>query len=265
MYLKIQHSAGFFSCCSVFLHTLVEFFNTHHTLPLYVDSSETFIWYKPHDQQHVDVTNDYFNRYDQGDSNFLFSWEKHVDYKHTHQYENYKTLDFGSLHKFVFKYFSPSTLILTYIRALEEKYIDNKYDYENICVLFYRGNDKATETTLCGYDQFIEKGKEILAQNPNVTFLIQSDESEFIEIMTAVFPNSFYFKDEIRHMRKNISTVDHVFAHLNNHYSKYYLAITIIMSKCKYIVCTTGNCSIWIILFRSHANNVMQFLNDRWV
>ena len=37
------------------------------------------------------------------------------------------------------------------------------------------------------------------------------------------------------------------------------LAITIIMSKCKYIVCTTGNCSIWIMLYRGNVDNIFQF------
>ena len=78
--------------------------------------------------------------------------------------------------------------------------------------------------------------------------------------MTREFPNnSFYFKDEIRTMNKsNELSVDKINPAANFLYSQYFLAITIIMSKCKYIVCTTGNCSLWIALFRGNTKNLYQ-------
>ena len=42
------------------------------------------------------------------------------------------------------------------------------------------------------------------------------------------------------------------------------LAIIYIMSKCKYIICSSGNCSIWMMYFRGNVNNVKQFLNNQW-
>ena len=30
------------------------------------------------------------------------------------------------------------------------------------------------------------------------------------------------------------------------------------MSKCKYVVCNTGNCSIWIVFFRNNTDNIIQ-------
>ena len=35
---------------------------------------------------------------------------------------------------------------------MEKKYNIN---YNNICVLFYRGNDKITETLLCNYNEYL--------------------------------------------------------------------------------------------------------------
>ena len=267
MTLQIPYSpgSGFFSCCSVFLHTLVNFFNNHHRLPSKLDTFNNFEWYKRPDQKDVDITNEYFKKHNECLCNFTFNWENNVNYHHEYQFNNYKELDYSNLKYFIVKYFSPSQIILNNILIFEEKYIKNKYKYENLCVLFYRGNDKVTETGLCDYEQFIQKGREVLSKNPNVTFLIQSDETGFLEAMQREFPNSFYFKDEIRHISKTTSTVDKVYSHQNNEYSKYYLAITIIMSKCKYIICTSGNCSIWIMLFRNNADNVIQFLNDRWI
>ena len=51
----------------------------------------------------------------------------------------------------------------------------------------------------------------------------------------------------------------------NYDFSKYYLAITLIMSKCKYIICGSGNCSMWIMLYRGNNNNVYQNLNNKWL
>jgi len=77
--------------------------------------------------------------------------------------------------------------------------------------------------------------------------------------MLKTFPeNSFYFNDEIRHINKSMRTVDKVLNTQNHIFSKYYLAITIIMSRCKYIICGSGNCSLWIMFYRNNCNNVYQ-------
>ena len=77
--------------------------------------------------------------------------------------------------------------------------------------------------------------------------------------MKSEFPNNIIFYDEIRHMPNQISTVDKIYKDLNYDYSLKYLAITLIMSKCKYIICNAGNCSIWMIFFRNNTTNVTQF------
>ena len=77
--------------------------------------------------------------------------------------------------------------------------------------------------------------------------------------------NSFFLKDEIRHMKKCNKTVDKTMKNKIFLFSKYYLAITIIMSKCKYIICGSGNCSIWIMLYRNNSNNVYQNLDRKWL
>ena len=145
--------------------------------------------------------------------------------------------------------------------------MENKYnlDYQNICVLFYRGNDKNTETLICDYDQYIDIAKNILNCNPSIQFLIQSDETEFIEKMISEFPSrSFYFSDETRHIHKCNNTVDIVMRDKNHIFSKYFLAITLIMSKCKYMICGSGNCSLWATFYRENNKNIVQNFNGRW-
>jgi len=257
--IKITHNAGFFSCCNVKLFEIVKFINSNKKLPNNVDSSEQFIWYKNNINKNKDITFDYFENYDNiTDVNIIVP----INYHHDHQFINYSNLDYKCLTPLINKYFYPSIEINENINNIEKKY---NLIYENICVLFYRGNDKNRETIKCGYEEYLNYANQLLENNSKIVFLIQSDETEFIEFMTNKFPNiSFYFKDEIRHIKKCNDTVDNKMGSQNYEFSKKYLAITIIMSKCKYIICGSGNCDLWLMLYRGNNKNVIQNLNGVW-
>jgi len=264
--LTITHNAGFFSCCSVRLHEIINYFNINKTLPEIVDSSVQFDWYKLNHADKSDITFEYFedcNNNNNNNNNNNVEYITDINYNHQNQFSDFSTIKYADIHPFIEKYFSPSIKIKNIITDLEAKY-DMKYD--NMCLLFYRGNDKITETHVCGYDEYYTRAKQILDVNPNTIFWIQSDETEFIEEMLMKFPNnSFYMKDEIRHMKKCINTVDKIMRDKIDVFSKKYLAITIMMSKCKYIVCGSGNCSIWIMFYRNNNANVCQNLNEKWI
>ena len=260
--LNVSHDnvAGFFSCCSVKLDKIVKYINENEKLPPSINSFDMFHKAKSNDDD--DVTYEFFQHWDNVSiqpTSYPAQFDFHL------QFINYKWLNYNDTCQIVYKYFSPSKQIQCLVEYLENRY--KIVDYKNICVLFYRGNDKITETTLCDYNQIIEKANFVLKENPNVNFFIQSDETEFINAMTNAFPsNSFYIKEEIRHVNKNDAiVVDNINKSSNPLFSRLYLAITLIMSKCNYIVCTSGNCSLWIMLYRQHANNVHQFLNTEWV
>lgn len=256
MSVTSTHNAGFFSCCSLKLHNIIEFINLKSKIPDYVDSSSQFKWYKKDER---DITYDYFEHYDDI-KDIIINYP--INYHYEYQFLQFSMLDFKNIVPVVKKYFSPSKQIENIIENIKQKY---NLVYDNICVLFYRGNDKNSETSICNYDEYLIYANLIMKKNPNILFLIQSDETEFINFISEKFPNnSFYFKDEIRHINKCNSTVDILMKDLNYDFSKYYLAITIIMSKCKYIICGSGNCSVWIMLYRENNNNVYQNLNGIW-
>ena len=254
-----HHNAGFFSCSSLRLHDIIYYFNTHQQLPDIVDSSIQYNWYKL-ENDNKDITFDYFDHYDHYTN---IEYVKNIDFHYDFQFHEYSKINYMDLSPFMEKYFSPSMEVQQRMVDLEKKYDIN---YDNICVLFYRGNDKITETKLCDYTDYVIYAKEVFHKNPNIRFLIQSDETEFIETMTSIFPeNSFYMREEIRHIPKCKNTVDRLMRDNIHVFSKLFLAITIIMSKCKYIICGTGNCSIWIMLYRGNADNVYQFCIDKWL
>jgi len=249
------HNGGFFSCCSVLLDYMVNYFNSNRRLPDSIDTTGYFIWYKNDKETDVDIRKNYFK--ENNDPVIPYN-NTTVEYKNSYQFSKYSTLDFASITPFIQIYFSPSEEIGNIVSNIETKY---SIDYENTCVIFFRGNDKCTETPLPHYSELYQSAYNIYVENRNVKFLVQSDETEFIEFMLSKFPeNSFYFRDEIRHIPRSITTVDNVMKSKNSEFSKYFLAITLIMSKCKYLVCNTGNCSLWIVLFRGNCENVHQHL-----
>jgi hypothetical protein len=253
-FLVIKHNSGFFSCCSVKLNSIINFFNSEKKLPDIIDTTNLFDWYKPKNHK-IDICNVYFN---QKHKNIIY--DEKINYHHTYQYRIYNTIDYESLTPFIDKYFNLSINIEKIMKQIINKY---KINFDNTCVLFYRGNDKNRETALCSYEQILKYAKHVLNLNPNITFLVQSDETQFIEKMVKSLKKSIVFKNEIRHIKAQNTTVDKIDKSQNYKFSQYFLAITNIMSKCKYVVCTTGNCSIWIMLYRGNANNTIQFINNK--
>ena len=255
--LIVTHNEGFFSCCTVRLSAIINYYNKNRNLPDYVDSSKQFGWYKKLDAPDTDISHEYFVV--PPEENVTVP-SRDIDYSDGHQYRDFRTFDFTGIYPIIQRFFQPSQLITDIVQNMEIKY---SIDYENLCVLFYRGNDKSREMPLANYADFVVRARKIRAQNPNVRFLVQSDETEFIETMLREFPGeTVVFADEMRHISRCNNTVDKIFREDNHIYSKYFLAITIIMSKCKHIVCMSGNCSAWIIHYRNSAENVHQFLQS---
>ena len=43
-----------------------------------------------------------------------------------------------------------------------------------------------------------------------------------------------------------------------------FLAIMIIMSRCKHLITSAGNCDLWISLYRGHTDNLIQYNDGEW-
>jgi hypothetical protein len=255
MELVVRHEGGFFSCCTVRLHYLIHHFNNYKSLPNIFNTKDFYTWYKP-DNYTDDITFHYFKHYnDEENSKINIIYDIDIDFNEWYQYKIFNTLDFNRLEPFIRKYYTPSDAIENIKKHLENKY---SIDYNNICVLFYRGNDKATESKLPAFDEYISYAEKILIEEPNIKFLIQSDETNFINEMQYYFPNNIIFNDEIRHIYKTNTTVDVVFKQKNYEYSLYFLAIILIISKCKYIICNSGNCALWMYFYRKTTDNIVQ-------
>ena len=260
--LKITHNAGFFSCCVVKLLDIINYFNYNKKLPDNVDSSLQFELYRPNYlKTDDDITYHFFNKENSINKDNNINYVNAVDYNIRIQFDNYNNIDYKSLLPFINKYFTPNIDIINIQNNLLNKYniITNEY-----CAVYYRGTDKYSETIIGSYNIYIDKMNEIKNKDNNIKFIIQSDEENFIKIIKQNFKDSIIFiENKTSTTNKGIH-----FEHTSNEnylIIKYFFAILLILSKCKYIICSSGNCSIWMMFYRNNGNNVHQFLNNIWL
>ena len=153
------------------------------------------------------------------------------------------------------------------IKFMEQKY---NLDYSKICVLFFRGGDKSVETKVPKYEEYVNVIGTHFKDTSDLKFLIQSDEKEFVELMERTYQNHIIFKDEIRLLPKKFKGQPDRSGMWNNfEFSQMFLAIIIIMSKCKFVYCNSGNCGMWVRLFRPQKEGYFQWIHwqgkNQWV
>ena len=265
--VRCRHSCGFYSCCSVILHKIIHYYNQYHEEPMHIDTTDSFRIYKGFGKEHDDAMGDFFKA---TIDDVIIDKEKIISYNCAdEQFQVFKHLsNVNDVIPFVRKYFTPTDEIMHFVDVLTQKY---NISYDKTCVIFYRGNDKITETPIGSYDDFVERALNLHNNDNKIQFLVQSDETDFLDYCKSRLPNCIIMYDEIRHVNKNNNTqVDYMSYNegKNNLYAKYFLAIMIIMSKCKYIIFNSGNISLWIFYFQKIYNaekaNVQQFLLNNW-
>lgn len=253
--------AGFFSGCSVRLCEIINYYNKHKKLPKNVDSTQLFHKYK-YDKT-KDITFDLFKHYDDRDFNVKNNKMIDIDYM-CYQFENYKSVDYESITPFINKYFYPSDKIMNIYNDLI-----NRYDIQvDKCIgLYYRGTDKYKETPIDSFDSYYKKLKELTDSNENLQILLQTDSSPFLDYMKEKFKNN----KNIIIMKENDTSYTNKGIHFEKSGNQNYidiqnlLATFLIISKCKYILCSSGNGSIWIMFYRKNAKKVFQNLNKVWI
>lgn len=244
--IKVTHNCGFFSCCSVKLHYIVEYFNKEKQLPDNVDSSEQFLMYKPLNMLDNDITYDFFKK----QTMETIRYTNAIQYDWNAAIRPYNTLELDSLTPFIQTYFSPSDEILEISKHLIEKY---NLDFNNLCAVYYRGTDKCREVTLDSVETFIDKMRAL----KDITFLVQSDDQEFIDTIKSNFNNIIIIEENYISPTKN-GIHNEFNGNMNYIMIKYFFATLLLMSKCKYLICSnSSNCSLWCILYKGNSTNVL--------
>ena len=250
--LKVTHTnAGFFSCCSVRLMKIIEFFNIYRCLPDYIDGTEQFMLYRPPDVW-GDIATHFFK------TNFVnIQFKGGIKDCNDNQFRPYRSIHYDSLTPFIQRYFSPTDEIMNLANMFIQKY---KLVPPAMISVYYRGTDKYKETPIGTFEDYssmidkIYKGEQIL---------VQTDSGPFLEYMkskyaiVAIKENPVSYGDNGIHNENNTSQ--------NYNEMKYLLATLFIMARSKTVICSSGNVSIWLAYYRNSANNLYQNLNNAWL
>lgn len=256
--LSINHYAGFFSCCSVKICKIVKHILMHKQLPE-IDSSGLFDYYKVDNNK--DITYDFFEHYNNIEQEIDFEKIINID-NSNFQFNDYKKVDYKTIIPYVKKYFTPSQKILSVEKQLMSSYCINP---ENCVAVYFRGTDKVTETKIDGFHRYYEKLQEILSKEPQLQILIQTDSYPFLNYMKTKNMNNVIVISENSTSNTSRGIHNEKTRAENNIDIQYFFATCLIMSKCKHIICTSGNGSIWTMYYRGNANNVHQNLNCVWL
>jgi len=262
--LKIDHSAGFFSCCTIRLEKILEYFNENRKLPEKVDSSMQFRDYKPLNNAN-DITHFFFSKEKEEDKGIDIKYESVVrttDLNWEQQFSNFKLLNYEKLAPFTGKYFALSQNVMDIVEKMEKKY---NFDYDNMCIIFHRGLSKCWETNLAPYDEYIRKAREIM--DKDAVIMLQSDETEFFDALKQSFSNAIIL-DEMCYMSKqyvekapNVELALHPDIRVNQ--ELHFLSIVKIMSKARTVITGSGNIAFWLCLMRGNADGVHQYLSPK--
>jgi len=250
--LVILHNSGFFSNATIGLHGITEFYKAFQGLPLRVNFSKTF----------RDFTN--YNGDDSYPLFFEFNAELDIPFvaeigMSAYSLFSYRDESFNELAPFVEKYFSPTAEVDSIATYLAQKY---EIDFLNTLAIVYRGTDKYRDTGLGSFSEYVDRAKVFLEIDPNLRVLVQTDQKQFLEYCKREIPNVFYFAE------LPMTTTDTVMHHVvpidsKIDWAKRFLAVTTLLSKCRYVVTHSGNVGRWICLYRKNANGVVQYLRPK--
>ena len=268
--LKIKTSGGFFANCLQKLYKIIEYTEKNGKYPKEIDTFLHFKKYNPHYEKR-DITFDFFKnpkeipnlKYNKKEP-IKQKWGKNIKYRRL----NFKL---GSgLPDILDKFFSPSDCITNISIKLMHKY---KIDFGNstetrYCAVYYRGTDKGKETKLAPYGEYMKKIDAIKNEYPNTVFLLQSDDTRFLNFAKLHSESKCY--DYIIFEENHTISTDkgfHKAVSVDENYEqiKVCFAIFLILAQCKHLVCCNNAGSLWMVLSRRKTKHIHQWLNNNWV
>lgn len=249
-FLLVKHSpyAGFFSCCFIRLCEIINYFNTHRKLPDKVFGNDLFQMYKTPETSKEDWTEHFF--IDEKTMNIDIPYKTPIRVSEADeetQFSDYSKINFKRIAPLIERYFTPSRQVFEKLQQLKQKY---KLNPSEFCGIRYRGTDKVQETNKPSYEDFIMKAREYKILNPNTPFLVLTDEPEFLVKFKKEFQNVIAFEET----NTTINSLET---------AQWYLAAIYAMSKCRNIICTSGNGELFMSFYRGGADGIIQYLNRK--
>jgi len=243
--LKLNHSAGVFSCYTIRLEAILDYYNTFKRPPDAIDSSVQFAMFK--DVWARDVSDGFYRE----DAVIAIPEYDHpiksTSDEREQQFSDYSKINFSDIQPFVDKFFAPSDWIAGRICQINKQFPTLSSEF---CGVLYRGTCKKLETIQPSHSEFIEKVVQFKHEHHGIKFLIQTDEPCLFAMAERRLGHENCFLEPIKGASK-LATVQN------------YVANVIAMSRCKYLITTSGNGEYWMRLFRENNERCIQWLSPK--
>lgn len=156
------------------------------------------------------------------------------------------------------RFFGPSEIIKERVQFLKNKYNINP---EKTISVLYRGTDKGTELTLAHPQRYLELVQKLLKNNPEFKVLIQTDQTQVIELFCNQFGDKVIFFEETPSTTSNtaIWSLMEKSGSDSIDWSQWVDAALRCVAECKYLINHTGNVSFFTNLYRGNLKRVYQF------
>lgn len=169
-------------------------------------------------------------------------------------HSRYERLNFVEASLMIQRYFQPSDQIIEIANSLKKKY---QIEPNNTCCIYYRGTDKHTEIESVSPDIYLEKTKRMIADEPGLRVLIQTDQEQIRQYLHhELGDRSFYF-----HELSTTSGDEGFHFCIQDEklmFAKTFLAVQLIMAQSRFLITGTTNVAYWTVLFRGNCENVIQ-------
>lgn len=247
--LSISHPSGLFSCFSVRLAKIIQYFNGFGEVPEAIDSKGLFFRYKKDPDS--DITYDLVSSPDP-DISIPSQWQGHFEPGYT--YFDFRRLPHAELAPFISKYFSPSEKVLEHLNVLLKNY-EIRFDEKTYCGVYFRGTNKKRDISVPAYEIFIRKMSQIFERSKDITFIALSDESSFIEaIKSSGLPFITFAEDS--HSKTGEAVHFELKGNLAYEHGIHHASLIYLLSKCQHLITTHCNGGLWANLYRGRANNI---------
>lgn len=250
-------NTGFFSNCSHSLWSIVELANVGHVVDE-LNFKGAFRNFKDDNKQH-NIYSDLFHTNESSVKNLKEYIRHHSRFRCPDHHGVYKIFPYDELNHFVQAYFLPAKSVRQLCDAIASRYA---IDFSNTIAVCYRGTDKATEVGLADPCDYVERVRMI--HHEGLRVMIQTDQEQVKQYFLAKIPDSFSIDEMPTTAGQQVLHQLHAkeLGLGRIEFGQYLLAVTYLMSQCRYIVNHTGNMAAWICLLRGDAQGVDQF--DRY-
>lgn len=166
--------------------------------------------------------------------------------------------DFEYYNQVINRFFNPSEVISNRMNTLLDKYKINPS--ETIAVL-YRGTDKYTEVRLGSPQAYLQVVQQILQQTNAKRVLVQTDQTQVLNLFKQELGDLVVCFEETPSTtgQQAMNTVMENEGNDTMDWMQWFDAALRCVSKCAYVVNHTGNCGLWMNLYRGTTANVFQF------